>query len=173
MIRLLSNIIIIIIIDFDFFGLQGNNVSDICLIDWQLSRFCSPALDLLYNIFATTVKSTRDKEYKNWLKHYHQTLSENIRQLGSDPNKLFTYADLESQLKKFGRFAFFWGPMFTQINLADSDNIPDLDELSEEMNKDDGDIEFITKFDDERQKEYETRIRELLTDLVDYGYYWN
>lgn len=118
------------------------------------------------------MKSVRDKEYTNWLKHYHQILCETIRRLGTDPTKLFTYTDMEEQMKKFGAYAFIWGAMFTQLNLADSDSIPNLDELSNEFGKDNGNIEFIKEFDDSRQKEYENRLKDLLTDLVDYGYYW-
>lgn len=141
-------------------------------MDYQISRFASPALDLHYNLFGATTKALRDREYKNILKHYHNTLSESITKLGSDPDQLFTFEDLESQLKKFGKFAFIWGPMFVQMMLADPDDIPDLDQLSEDLVKQEGDINFVKNFNEDRQREYDTRMRDLLTDLVDYGYYW-
>lgn len=126
-----------------------------------------------YNLFGATVKSLRDREYKNILRHYHNALQEHIRKLGSDPDKFFTFNDLENQLKKFGKFAFIWGPMFVQMMVADPTDIPDLDKLSEDLANQDSDVEnFVKQFDEERQIEYDTRMRDLLTDLVDYGYYW-
>lgn len=141
-------------------------------MDWQLSRFASPVLDLFYNLLGFSTKSFRDNSYQNLMQHYHNALSDNVRKLGSDPEKLFTYADLESELKKCGKYAFVWGIRRVQISLADSKDFPDMDQYCENMGSDDNDVELIAKFDGERQIEYEQRVRDLVQDLIDYGYYW-
>lgn len=107
------------------------------------------------------------------MKHYHRTLAETIKKLGSDPEKLFTYDDLEGQLKKFGHFAFIWGPMITQMMMADPSDIPDLDTLSQEIVDNKGDIEFIKAFEGDEKVAYETRLQDLIGDLIDLGYYTN
>lgn len=141
---------------------------DVCLVDWQMSRFASPVLDFLYILSTSTDKQFRQKNYHNLVKHYHQSVSKSIKRLGSDPEKLFPIECLESHLKKFGKYAFLQGLCIIQMILADSNDIPDLDEMTE--NKDCKD--FIQGQKATTHSEYTSRIRDLLTDLIEYGYYW-
>lgn len=158
-----------------FFFIQDDSLENICFVDWQIMRFCSPALDLLYNIFTSTDKAFRQKEYHNLLKHYHQTLSDTVCKLGSNPRKLFTFVDLEYQMKKFGKYAFLMCPLLIEVMMADPKNVANLDELSEEMAGGQTEkLELVGEFDEATQKKYETRIRDLIADLVDLGFYnWN
>lgn len=68
-------------------------------------RYCSPALDLYHNIFGATDKALRDHHYEQLLEAYYASLSGIVRKLGSNPDQLFTYADLKSELLKFGEYA--------------------------------------------------------------------
>lgn len=140
------------------------------MVDWQISRFGSPALDLHYNLFSSTDKKLRDKEYQNLIKYYHQSLSDIVRKLGSDPNKVFPFDELQKSLKKAGKFAFVFSPILTQIMLADSKDIPDLDEMSAAMSTED--VEFVRGFDEKTQLYYNERMNDLMSDLIEYGYYW-
>lgn len=160
-------------IRFIFFT-QTDNLEDVCFVDWQIIRYCSPALDLLYNIFTSTDGEFRKKEYQNLLKHYHHTLSAAITKLGSNPRKLFTLADLQYHMKKFGKYAFLMCPLLIGVMLADPKDIPDLDALSEELANETDNLELVRGFDEETQRKYEIRIRDLVADLVELGYYnWN
>lgn len=129
-------------------------------------------LDLHYNIFGATDKEFRDKHYQSLMKHYHKTLSEIVTKLGSDPESLFSYADFQSQLKKFGTFAYLMGPMITQMMLVDPNDIPDLDELSETMVKSDGDVEFMKGFEGNALLVYNKRVKDIITDLVELDFNW-
>lgn len=104
-----------------------------CLIDWQCSRFSSPAIDLHNLIFGATDSQFRQKEYENLMDHYYKTLATTITRLGSDPEKLFTRSNFEDHLKRFGKFAFLMGPVFTAINLVDPNDIPNLDQYSADL----------------------------------------
>lgn len=130
-------------------------------------------MDLHYNIFTSTDHEFRQKHYKNLTEHYYKILSESIVKLGSDPAKLYTFDNFQGDLKKFGRFAFIWGPMLIQMMLVDAKDIPDLEELSKDMANNEKHVDIIKGFNPETQIKYNKRINELLTDLVDYGYYWN
>lgn len=138
-------------------------------MDWQLTRYAPPALDLLYNIFSATDKEFRAKHYNTLLKTYHSTLSENIRKLGSDPNKLYSYETLEQQLRKFGEFALLFGPMIIQIKVANAKDIGCLDEYAELVEKGE-EPDLLKDYDEETQIEYTRLINDLFTDLVNYGY---
>lgn len=107
------------------------------------------------------------------MKYYHTTLSNSIKKLGSDPDKLFTFDEFEGQLKKFGKFAFIWGPMLTNMMMADPNDIPDLDQLSEKLVENKGNIEFTKDFEGDEKTAYETRLRDLIGDLIDLDYYSN
>lgn len=54
---------------------QGNPI-EITLFDWQFSRYASPVLDLILYLFGSTSKELRDEHYEEFLKIYHQSLSE-------------------------------------------------------------------------------------------------
>lgn len=49
-----------------------------CFIDWQIARYASPVLDIVYYLFNCTTKEMRDKYYDSLLKIYHETLSYQI-----------------------------------------------------------------------------------------------
>lgn len=49
---------------------------EIQLIDWQFPRYASPVTDLVLYLFCSTSKQLRDKHYDQFLKIYHDSLSE-------------------------------------------------------------------------------------------------
>lgn len=126
-------------------------------------------MDLLYHIFSATDKSFRKQHYDTLLKTYYQSLSESIRKLGSDPNKLYTFENLEMQLRKYGEFALVCGPMIIQIKVANAKDIGNLDDYSELVEKGE-EPDLFNAFDEATEMEYSDLINGLFTDLVDYGY---
>lgn len=144
-------------------------MKQICLLDWQLVRYCPPVLDLLYNIFSATDKKFRIDHYDTLLKTYYSTLSDSIRKLGSDPNKLYPYASFEQQLRKMGEFALLTGPLIIQIAIASPKDVGNLDEYAEMVEKG-GTADLINEYDEDTQMQYTKLINDLVTDLVNYGY---
>lgn len=69
---------------------------DIRMLDWQVFRFSSPAIDLIYNIFSSTDKALRDREYNNLIALYHESLCNTVKSFGSDPEKFFSLNDLKN-----------------------------------------------------------------------------
>lgn len=147
---------------------QRDKVSAISLIDWQLSRYCSPVMDLLY-LFGITDKALRDKHYERLLQTYYGALSKMIRRLGSDPEKLFTYDNLLDELRRCGEFALFCSAMIIQVRLADSSDVIDLDSYAAAMESG-ASVQLVSKFSDEVQAVFDDWMNGAVTDLVDYGY---
>lgn len=52
------------------------NPLEIQLIDWQFARYASPVIDLIIYLFCCASKELRDKHYDEFLKIYHESLSE-------------------------------------------------------------------------------------------------
>lgn len=139
-------------------------------MDWQ-SRFQSPALDLHDVLFTTSDKIFRDHHYKNLIRHYHNTLSESIRRLGSDPEKLFTYADLEAELRKTGNYPMIISIITTLLVIPPSEHIPDLDKPNRDSAGNDEADHTYDPFDEATQQRYRERINGLFTDFIAYGFY--
>lgn len=148
-------------------------LKDICMVDWQLCSFRSPVLDIFIAIFSATDKSFRDKEYANLLEHYHKSVSNMIRKLGSDPDKLFSREQFQKELKKFGKFNFLMAPMWTQFRCLNLSNVPDIDEVIDDFVKIEKDADFYMEYDQTAQLEYKQAIDEIFGELIALGYYWN
>lgn len=103
------------------------------------------------------------------MKAYYSSLSENIRKLGSDPDKLYAHENFQSQLRKFGVFALFFGPIVFLGKLADPGDVLNIDEYCESIDKGiDADLINLTK--ERSLSEYSRLVNELAADLFDYGY---
>lgn len=92
------------------------------------------------------------------MKIYYETLSKTVKLLGSNPAELFTFEDLNNELKTCGVYALLMGPMLLQIGLAD---LPD----------EAGGQGFNGRLSDEHQQKYDRRINEILEDVVRFGYH--
>lgn len=152
--------------------LQKSKLESICLLDWQITRYCPPVLDLLYNIFTATDKPFRDQHYEKLLKTYYSSLSDSIRKLGSDPDKLYTYENLKDQLRKFGKFALLCAPMIISLCVAGPNDIGNLDDWTEFLDKGE-EPDLLRPYNEDTQQKYSTLINDLVTDLVNYGYVEN
>lgn len=154
-----------------FFLFQTKIPQKVCLIDFQMTRFASPAIDLLHFIFTSTVKSIRDQYFKDILSIYYSSLSTTIRKLGSDPDQLFTFNDLEEQLKKFGKYSVLVAPTLLQVITADPTDIPDLDQLSEDMAKNKDNDDHPKSFISSKTRQlYKTRVCDVVRDAEAHGY---
>lgn len=101
-----------------------------CFLDFQLSKLASPVHDLSYFLFTCLGEDT--VEYFDQFNNlYYETLSASLREMGSDPNKLFPYEEFLNQWKKFYIFGLGMMPFIMKICLVDKDNIPDLVESAE------------------------------------------
>lgn len=144
---------------------------DIRILDWQVIRYISPAIDLLYNIFTSTSKELRDAEYDNLLQVYHGSLSKMVKLLGSNPDDLFSMDDLRDELKRCGNYAFLLAPMLISVSMADSSDISNLDEMCDKIAEGERRHELITGLNEKAQIEYEQRLNDAIEDLVRLGYY--
>ena len=78
----------------------GRNQKQALMLDFQLARCASPVIDLSFLIYACTLKSFRDQYFDEILKTYHSELSNAIRLLGSDPEKLYPWDLFMKEVKR-------------------------------------------------------------------------
>lgn len=150
---------------------QKAGPNEICLVDWQITRFTSPAIDFLHCIFLSTDKNLRNEEYEN-LKHlYHSTLSNHIEKLGSSAEELFSYAEFESQLKRFGNFVLLTAPWMIPVLLVKPEDLVDLNEASEQLARGEEVNGFFKGFDNNSQRLLNERMTGIVADIMSFGYY--
>lgn len=137
----------------------------VCLLDWQLARFGTPVIDLFYLIFTATDKPLRDEEYNNLMDHYHHVVTEAIMKMGSSPD-LFTRHDFDEQLNKLAPWMLFIAVHMLPVILADSKDVPDMDDYSENVGNDKR-ADIVPEFKEAAQLIYSERVRDLVGDTYD------
>lgn len=142
-------------------------------MDWQFTRLVSPVFDLFDILLATSDKQLRNQSYESVIQHYYESLSVSIKRLGSDPAALFKFEDLEKQLKKFGKYGFFIA-LISSVALIPDDSLPDLGEMCcTAPIMDSNENPNIKEYDEETETLLRSRIDDLFTDLIAWGYYKN
>lgn len=154
------------------FNLVFKNIADdIRFLDWPIIRNVSPAIDLVLNIFTSTDKTLRDKEYSNLLMCYFDSLSTTVELLGSNPSELFTFGNLNDEMKKYGNYALMLAPLIIQVSQAESSEISKLDEMFDKAVKGERHLELVTSLSENGQLEFDRRLNEVFEDIVNLGYY--
>ena len=58
---------------------------EVCMLDWALTRWSSPASDLVYLLFLSTAPDVRKDNLADFLEYYHRCLSSNLKEFNIDP----------------------------------------------------------------------------------------
>ncbi|XP_055545395.1 uncharacterized protein LOC129730242 [Wyeomyia smithii] len=101
--------------------------TEVSLFDWQLCRYVSPVLDLVYFIFISTDEELRAEHYEELLLAYYKSLSHHLMRLGGNPERQFPRTAFKEQLKRFGRFALLISFLALPVICTPSDELPDIE----------------------------------------------
>lgn len=154
---------------FFIFPHQKQQVKAVSIVDWQITRYCAPVLDVLSIILSSSDKQFRQQHYDALLKAYYSSLCENIRKLGSDPDKLYTWDDFQNQLRKFIGYGLLFALLIIQLRMAGANDIGNVDDFAERIERGEN-IDLVNITDEQTQKEYEILVNDVVADLFDYGY---
>lgn len=138
-------------------------------MDWQLSRFGSPVLDLSYYFLTSTTKEFRSQHYDRLIEIYYESLKEIIQLCGSNPEQLFGWNDLQEQFKKFGKFGLIMAPMLLQTIVSDPENINSMEKLADNLDSNSGSKDMATL-----NEQTELLFKERVTDAIEHAikYSW-
>ncbi|KAK4878847.1 hypothetical protein RN001_011353 [Aquatica leii] len=142
-----------------------NHPSQVCIVDWQTARVCSPCIDLAQILFVCCDKSLRDKSIIDLVQTYYDSCSSHIRQFGEDPNVLFPYTVLEKHLKKYAGYSLCIAFRAIYMMSIPVDKIPDLPMVQTYM--DAINLYNAVVLD---SNIFDKRIRDLMLDYIRYGY---
>lgn len=131
-----------------------------------MSRLGSPALDLSYFFMSSTDKPLRDKHFDEFMQIYHTNLASTLRACGSD-HKLFTFADLQDQLKQFGKYGVTVAPVYLQMMVNNPDNIKEMDSFA---GQDENEPKEMASFDETSKTIYMERLIGVISDAKAQGW---
>lgn len=100
---------------------------------------------------------------------YYESLSQIVRRLGSAPEKVFSFQDLQDEMRKFGEYAIICAPMILQFRLSSSEDVCDLDVYSDAV-ENGIDAVMFKDFDEQKQRLFVRLVNEIINDLIEYGY---
>lgn len=132
-----------------------------------MSRLGSPALDLSYFFMSSTDKALRDKHFDDFLHIYYTNLAKTLRACGSDPDRIFTFADLQDQLKRYGKYGVTVAPVYLQMMVNNPDNIKEMDSFAEQ---DGSEPKEMASFDKTSKTIYIERLIGVISDAKAQGW---
>ncbi|RZB73450.1 EcKinase, DUF1679, and/or APH domain containing protein [Asbolus verrucosus] len=104
---------------------------DMRLIDWQMSGLGSPVLDLSYFFYCCCWNDV-DENLEEWLQIYYDSLTNQLKELGSDPEEVFSFNTLMRHWRRFSRYGVIIGSFILRFSLCEEDDAPDFAEAAEQ-----------------------------------------
>ncbi|XP_060534510.1 uncharacterized protein LOC132706930 [Cylas formicarius] len=147
---------------FKYEGPDPSKPTRVCFLDWQLSAVGTPVTDLAY-FFCVCASRELLYNYRKYFKLYHEILSRNLKELGCDPEEVFSYETLMQQWKKYAKFGIFIGIMLLKAMLSDADEVPELGDM-----KDGDNLANMFTFGEEKEQQYRKRAIDVVEFLVDH-----
>ncbi|CAG9861849.1 unnamed protein product [Phyllotreta striolata] len=103
---------------------EAKTPSNVCIIDWQLSKLGSPGVDLNYFLLANAPPEVLD-DYETYLRIYYDVLERKLAEFGCDPQEVFTFDELLDHFHRLGPKMLFMCTMVMRIALSEPDEAPD------------------------------------------------
>ncbi|XP_039967038.1 uncharacterized protein LOC120779001 [Bactrocera tryoni] len=120
-----------ILYKFDSNNKQRNTAIKAKLIDFQISRYSPPILDLVHYLYACTEKPLRDAHFNEFMQIYYDTLAQFIRDYELDPAVLYPETIFRQQLRQFGVYGYCMSAFAVPFFVSNASELPDLDKVSE------------------------------------------
>ncbi|XP_026316006.1 uncharacterized protein LOC113227327 [Hyposmocoma kahamanoa] len=145
---------------------QNGKPVDSKLIDFQTTRCASPALDISFVIYACTTQDMRLKHYDDLLQYYYEVLARQVKEMGTDPEKVYSKETFMDNIKKYSYFGIIYSFESTPCIILDPEDafIVEL-EGDQKMN-----IADVWKLEPIKTKEGRLRVANNLVFGVDRGY---
>lgn len=111
------------------FKYEDSNIAGLYIIDFQLSRYASPVLDLSYFIYTCTTQEQRNTYFDEMLNLYYKTLSEFVTDLGSDLSKMYSYNNFIKEVKEMSAFGLIASIENLPYAIIEEHEAPDIEAI--------------------------------------------
>uniref|UniRef100_A0A1A9WRH8 CHK domain-containing protein n=1 Tax=Glossina brevipalpis TaxID=37001 RepID=A0A1A9WRH8_9MUSC len=101
------------------------------LIDFQISRYSVPVLDLIHYLYTCTEKELRDKHFWEFMNTYYEVLAKNLHFYGLNVGHIYPRAIFKQQLRDYGIYGFYIAAFSIPFFISNKNDIPDFDVVAE------------------------------------------
>jgi Ecdysteroid kinase-like family len=143
---------------------------NIILLDWQISRYSSPAIDILYFFFISTDEKLRASHFNELTKIYHNSLEETLNNLEYASDKQFSFATLSKHLNKVGKYGVVTAALISSLVHTEKSDLLEIALAAKNNNipfNFEGQIQVIGSLTKEKTVK---KMRKVLIDAFNYGY---
>ncbi|XP_058455388.1 uncharacterized protein LOC131432855 [Malaya genurostris] len=144
--------------------------TEVILLDWQICRYVSPTLDILYFLFCCTDGEFRAAHYDEMIHIYYASLRTLLEKLGGDPTRQFPYTTLLRQLKQYGKFGVIMASFLVPMLCMENTDLPDLDAEAEKFEKTQQINNDMFAVNEKSEAKYRKRMSAVIRDAIRYGY---
>ena len=115
---------------------------------------------MLFYLLTSTDKQTRHDHWDALLEAYYSTFADCLTKLGSDPQALFSFENLQEELRRIAPMVFLYTPITYAVLFVSEE---DLDNKS-------NDEFFVISSKGSAMEAFNKRVADLADDLVELGY---
>lgn len=151
---------------------QARQVEDVRLLDLQVARYASPAMDILHFLYTSTQAGVRRRHYDQLVRIYHRTLNDTVRRLmvGSpyeNAEVFMPFQQLQNELETHEVYGFLNALWLLPAVHADPGKVPDLETITEDVLFSQENLDNLIS---NQSPTYRQSIRELVQDYRVLGY---
>lgn len=143
---------------------------EIVLIDWQAALIASPVNDLATFVWWCTEKQLRDEHFDELLHIYHDEVQRVIRVCGSDAEKLFSFDDLEAQMREYSINAVSMAACAVSYMITDPKDMQNLATLTKAGDEDDVNAKMLAPLTKSTEQRFKERLLDIVNDARRLGY---
>ncbi|EDW95216.1 uncharacterized protein LOC6534832 [Drosophila yakuba] len=148
------------------------------LIDFQMSRYAPPVLDIVHYLFACTEKELRDEHFPAFMEAYYNTLHLKLASCNLSLEDIYPRSVFNRQLQLFGVYGLIMGAFSLPFFISNANEVIDIDTVSEAIQN------LSTSSDEPKYKElieeyemlnartlpiFKRRITGIVEDLIKYN----
>ncbi|XP_020801414.1 uncharacterized protein LOC110178577 [Drosophila serrata] len=101
------------------------------LIDFQMSRYAPPVLDIVHYLFACTEKQLRDEHFPAFMNAYYDTLDQRLASRDLRLEEIYPRSVFNRQLQLFGVYGLIMGAFSLPFFISNANEVLDIDTVSE------------------------------------------
>lgn len=152
---------------------QNGDVAESILIDYQIARNSSPAIDIMYMIFCCTDYKTRKQHYYEWLDYYHSELENRLSDFNLKANFVYPRDKFDADLKRYAKYSLGLCVCLTSMLIRKSDDaakvVAPRESIESEHIKKRMEAISVMSLDEESIALYKDRLLGLIESYVDFG----
>lgn len=101
------------------------------LIDFQMSRYAPPVLDIVHYLFACTEKPLRDEHFPAFMNAYYETLDQKLTSCDLRLEEIYPRSVFDRQLQLYGVYGLIMGAFSLPFFISNANEVLDIDSVSE------------------------------------------